>query len=199
MTLYMPPLAKKRHVSGKFSPDTRRVFGKIEGGQNFVTQYKSTHSEPAQRRSQNEHLKPQGVGFLLQNCRTLHEPVCNVRTKNVKNSSNDSNWWPSPTSTEEKQKLPKHSCNTTNRGDYIRHNAVPPLATRHSSNPNCYPSRGIVPVTRLPSDRGPRLLVEHISYQHQYNSRTTPSLPIRGKLHGSFVWDVLHPVSETSS
>ncbi|CAJ0937487.1 unnamed protein product [Ranitomeya imitator] len=38
------------------------------------------------------------------------------------------------------------------------------------------------------SNRLPKLLLEEISFLHQYDSRLTPNEPIRGKRHGGFVW-----------
>ncbi|XP_029449302.1 uncharacterized protein C2orf73 homolog isoform X2 [Rhinatrema bivittatum] len=41
----------------------------------------------------------------------------------------------------------------------------------------------------------PKILQEQISFQHQYDSRTSPNEPIRGKRHGAFVWTEIKPVS----
>ncbi|XP_033106640.1 uncharacterized protein C2orf73 homolog [Anneissia japonica] len=105
-------------------------------------------------------------------------------------------WWPSRTS-EEPLKKTEYSDNTTNRSEYCRipREKWPQHTTRHGSNPNYTPALGIVPVNHLPAENGPRLLVERISYSHQYDSRTKPNEPIRGKLHGSLVWDTLYPVT----
>ncbi|PIK36909.1 hypothetical protein BSL78_26264 [Apostichopus japonicus] len=93
---------------------------------------------------------------------------------------------------------PKYSQNTTSREETMLgiHICVTSGYSSQLKPTQLCNLKGAVPVTHLPSERGPRLLVEHISYQHQYNSRQSPSLPTRGKLHGSFVWDVLHPEPE---
>ncbi|PIK58265.1 hypothetical protein BSL78_04852, partial [Apostichopus japonicus] len=179
-------------------PDTKRIFGRAEeplhGGNQKVTRSED-QIRSREQKTEVTSLRPQGVGFLIQNCRTLQEPVCTIQTKG-RDLNQESKWWPTSSAQAPNSQKPKYSQNTTSRGDYVRHTHLSPLATRHSSNPHNYASKGAVPVTHLPSERGPRLLVEHISYQHQYNSRQSPSLPTRGKLHGSFVWDVLHPEPE---
>merc|ERR1711881_325604 len=43
-------------------------------------------------------------------------------------------------------------------------------------------------LNHMEANKGLKKSVEHISYRHCYNSRTEASEPIRGKLHGSFVW-----------
>ncbi|XP_038073924.1 uncharacterized protein C2orf73 homolog [Patiria miniata] len=213
MTLYMPPLStKKRGGEQKSDPGTKRVFGNYEENLPAAQSHYSTiHSNvlagskfsPAKSRilspARLHKPHPSQVGFLLQDCRLMHEPICDVKpqSKAVSADPEGNMWWKWQVGNGEvvKRTPPKYSYHSTNR-DQFRTPEKPQLGqTRHGSNPGTYASSGIVPVTRLPSEKGPRLLVEHISYDHQYNSRTNPSEPIRGKKHGSIVWDCLHPVS----
>jgi len=213
MTLYMPPLAtKKRGGEQKSDPDTKRVFGNYEENLPVAqSHYSNTHSNVLSRkfspvksrilspaRQHNPH--PSQVGFLLQDCRLIHEPICDVKpqTKEADADPESKMWWKWQVGGDEatpKRTMPKYSYNSSNRDEYRKPERPQLGQTRHGNNPASCASTGIVPVTSLPSERGPRLLVEHISYNHQYNSRTNPSQPIRGKKHGSFVWDCFHPVS----
>ncbi|XP_071791255.1 ciliary microtubule inner protein 6-like [Asterias amurensis] len=210
MTLYMPPLStKKRGGEQKTDSDTKRVFGNYE--ENLPaskSHYSTTHSNiPSRRfspaksrtlsptRQHNPH--PSQVGFLMQDCRLLNAPICDVKPQ-AKEATQDPSgdmWWKwKEGQGEVKKVVPKYSYNSTNRDQFRTPEKAQSGQTRHGSNPSTHTS-GIVPITSLPSEKGPRLLVEHISYQHQYDSRTNPSQPIRGKKHGSFVWDCFHPVS----
>merc|ERR550532_1844050 len=62
-------------------------------------------------------------------------------------------------------------------------------------NPNQEPARGAIPVNFLRKPDGKqKFWKEGISYEHQYNSRLDPQYPVRGKRHGSFVWDEIPQV-----
>ncbi|XP_022086113.1 uncharacterized protein C2orf73 homolog [Acanthaster planci] len=214
MTLYMPPLAtKKRGGMQKSCPDTKRVFGNYEENlPSAQSHYSTIHSnvpaggkfklaEPHPRSPTRQHNPhPSQVGFLLQDCRLLHEPICDVkpRPKAASPDTESNMWWKWRAGSGEEtveRSVPKYSYNSTNRDELRKPEKPQQGQTRHGSNPGSHAATGIVPVTSLQSQRGPRLLVEHISYDHQYNSRTNPSHPIRGKRHGTFVWDCLHPTS----
>ncbi|XP_072031126.1 uncharacterized protein [Amphiura filiformis] len=209
MTLYMPPLSKKKAVESKFNPDTNRIFSNYDAKQttSAKSHNQSTHAgqrHPAGRKSRiigppcQNTPHPADVNFLIQDCRLLHEPICHVKTKVKIFSEDDKHWWPSRTS-EEPHNIPICCESSTNRADFKKLDKVSPSPTRHGYNPHAAPSKGIVPVNHLPAQNGPRLLVERISYQHAYDSRKPSNLPQRGKLHGNFVWDVLHPVDPSSS
>ncbi|XP_071963550.1 ciliary microtubule inner protein 6-like [Antedon mediterranea] len=204
MTLYMPPMLSKRRVITKYNPDTSRIFGNKKADTQFQSHYSATHTgerkPPLEKRppSTNRHHKPhpEKVGFLEQDCRLLHQPICHVATKIEVKEAEENHWWPSRTS-DEPLKKHEYSYSTTNRSDYgdKQSHRYQQQISRHGSNPNSRPANGIVPVTHLPPENGPRLLVEKISYNHQYNARAKPTEPIRGKLHGSLVWDTLYPVN----
>jgi hypothetical protein len=221
MTLYMPPLStKKRGGEQKETQATTRVFGNYDATLPSVqSHYRSIHGKgsarpkgsPAKSRvlspARLHKPHPAQVGFLLQDCRLMHEPICDVQSQTKATTATEADaeadkWWkwtPSRDSTSggaAARPKPKYSYHSSNRDDYRKPEKPQAGQTRHGSNPaSGNLSHGIVPVTSLASAKGPRLLVEHISYDHQYNSRTNPSQPIRGKKHGSFVWDCLHPVS----
>lgn len=216
MTLYMPPLStKKKGGEQKLrDPDSKRVFGNYEENLPAAqSHYTNTHNNvlpnrkfsPAKSRilspARQHNPHPSQVGFLLQDCRLINEPICDVKPQ-VKEELMDpesNKWWkwqsPNGETAPARKTLPKYSYNSSNRDEYRKPVDPKQGQTRHGNNPNSHTSSGIVPITGLPSEKGPRLLLEHISYDHQYNSRTNPSQPIRGKKHGSFVWDCFHPVS----
>lgn len=127
-----------------FSPDTKRIFGRAEeplhGGNQKITRSEDQIRSREQKTEVTSH-RPQGVGFLIQNCRTLHEPVCTIQTKG-RDLNQESKWWPTSSAQAPNSQKPKYSQNTTSRGDYVRHTHVSPLATRHSSNPHNYASKG---------------------------------------------------------
>lgn len=207
----MPPISKKKRVDCRFDPDTRRVFNieehdasDILTGQTHyqnVLQGRQRKGQPAKSvtdcdRINNPH--PKHVSFLRQDVATLHQPICHVKTRLSTTKFQENDWWPSGASNEPLEK-PQYSYDSTMRSNYQHNVAEDTLGlTRHGCNPNVHPAHGIVPVNRLRSKRGPRLLVEHISYEHGYDSRSDPNNPARGKRHGSFVWDVMHPDTPSS-
>ncbi|XP_070577626.1 uncharacterized protein C2orf73-like [Ptychodera flava] len=203
MTLYMPPIARKKRVDEHFSPDSRRVFNTdsddpVSTGQSH---YSATHQGRQRRQLSRRPLSPArknnphpgDVGFLRQDVALLNEPICYVGTKTTRHEQND--WWPSRTSNEPLKKPPYRDDSTMRKDFQYSSESKPSGLTRHGCNPNIHAAHGIVPINHLHSKRGPRLLVEKISYEHQYDSRHSTNNPIRGKRHGSFVWDILHPVT----
>ncbi|XP_054758517.2 uncharacterized protein C2orf73 homolog [Lytechinus pictus] len=208
MTTYMPPMQTKARAE-KAPPhglnSTNRVFGNYDekntrgmyNGSHYARTFKGEKhpSQPQPRLSSaTRHNKPhpEGVGFLIQDCATLHDPICDVKTKV---NPNDAHWWPSRENPNT-NKNPVYTKDTISRSDYKTYKNRPQGQTRHGSNPNTMPAHGPVPVTQLANPTGPRLLMERISYQHGYDSRKTNNLQQRGKLHGNFVWDVFHPTSQ---
>lgn len=205
----MPPLATKKGVDDRPSNfDSRRVFSNYDDklGTAAKSHNQSTHSAQKHPKGAKSRIigppcqnnpHPADVGFLRQDCKVLHEPICHVKTKVNIYGENDKHWWPSRTS-EDPHKVPKYSQNSTNRADYKQWSGITSDG-RHGNNPHKTATSGIVPVNHLPAQNGPRLIVERISYQHGYDSRKSPNQPQRGKLHGNFVWDVLHPVESTKT
>ncbi|XP_071500066.1 ciliary microtubule inner protein 6-like [Diadema antillarum] len=208
MTTYMPPIKRKKRAAN-IPPaglnSTRRVFGNYDGdaqanGSHYATNFQgkrhSSQPKPCVG-SSTRHNKPHpvGVGFLQQDCATLNQPICDVKTKV---DPEDVHWWPSRAN-QNTNTIPVYTKDTVSRGDFRKHADPPPRQTRHGSNPNKVAAQGPVPITNLPNPTGPRLLVEHISYEHGYDSRKADNQPQRGKLRGSFVWDVLHPMAKADS
>ncbi|XP_078000650.1 uncharacterized protein LOC144453251 [Glandiceps talaboti] len=203
MTLYMPPMSRKKKIDDHYDPDSRRVFNTDSEGSSPTgeTHYSSTHHGKQRKQwhmrplspDRNNRPHPGDVGFLRQNVALLNEPICYVDTKGTRREQSD--WWPSRTSSEPMKK-PTYSKASTMRSDYEYSDKSKSAGlTRHGCNPHTDAAHGIVPINGLYPKKGPRLLVEHISYEHQYDSRNSANNPVRGKRHGSFVWDILHPVN----
>lgn len=215
MTLYMPPIARKKRVSGRYNPDSFRV---ISGdAEELHPKFTTTSSEASDFRRETpaggltlpdiynrqtdvlprsvpdyraNRPHPGSCGFLRHNVRVLNEPVCSVYTASSHDEQNL--WWPSRTSNEPLN-VPPQTKDTVYRGDYMQdasERIQSSGSTRHSANLNREPALGTVPVNFLPArDDNKRFFKEKISYEHQYNSRLDPNYPIRAKRHGSFVWE----------
>ncbi|XP_060077540.1 uncharacterized protein LOC132557072 [Ylistrum balloti] len=215
MTLYMPPIARKKRVSGRYNPDSFRVISgdAEELHPKFTTTSSDTTSDfrretpaggltlPNIYNRQTDVLPrsvpdyrvnrphPGSCGFLRHNVRVLNEPVCSVYTASSHDEQNL--WWPSRTSNEPLD-VPPITKDTVYRGDFMQDGdrVQSSGSTRHSANVHREPALGTVPVNFLPArDQNKRFFKEKISYEHQYNSRLDPNYPIRAKRHGSFVWE----------
>jgi len=203
--LFMAPMARKKRVTQKYSPNSYRVISsnaesfplppkptddwyRVKSDFNILGQ---TANQPTPRSSKDHRHNrpnPNAVGFLRQDVRLLNEPVCNVFTSSTRDEQHS--WWPSRVSEDPLHK-PAHTLDTTMRQDFQYKDGVKGSA-RHTFNPNSNAVRGAVPVNNLrEADGSQRVWKEAISYEHQYNSRAEPSYPIRAKRHGSFVWDQL--------
>lgn len=193
-------IARKKPVHEKYQPNSYRVISyEAENWQrpeptttvtttknyNVIGQASDKYFAAVEHRKNRPN--PNHVGFLSQDVRLLNEPVCNVYTDSC--LSEQDHWWPSRTS-DQPLKKPEHTLDTTVRDDFQYRGDKVGGNTRHSSNPNKVPAHGIAPVNLMREKDGKqRFWKEGISYEHQYNSRTDPQYPIRGKRHGSFVWD----------
>ncbi|XP_002735239.2 ciliary microtubule inner protein 6-like [Saccoglossus kowalevskii] len=189
MTLYMPPLSRKGRTDSRYDPDTRRVFNTDDTDTDVTGQTHYQNSLQGRQRKQqivrpssgtrknNPH--PRDVGFLRQDVALLNDPICHVQTRETDHEQPE--WWPSRTSNEPLKK-PPYTYDSTMRCDFKNKvDANNPGLTRHGCNPNIHAASGIVPINHLYPRRGPRLLVEHISYEHQYDSRGQTNNPVRGK------------------
>lgn len=87
-------------------------------------------------RHNNPH--PEGVGFLMQDVATLHDPICDVKTKV---NPNDAHWWPSRENPNT-NKNPVYTKDTINRSDFKTYKDRPKGQTRHGSNPHTVPAQG---------------------------------------------------------
>ncbi|XP_071163861.1 uncharacterized protein [Mytilus edulis] len=218
MTLYMPPLARKKRVPERYNPDSFRVIStnaeddhpKFPGDNKFPVPdreqlkrgvalpdiyNRSTQVLPKEVPDYRVHRPhPNNCGFLRHNVRILNEPICSVYTGETHDEQNL--WWPSRTSDEPLQ-IPPKTKDTIYREGYMRDSPFSARGfTRHEANPNKNAAHGVVPVNFLGATDGQkRIFQEKISFEHQYNSRSDPNYPIRNKFqkyplrHGSFVWD----------
>lgn len=192
-------LARKKQVPEHYNPDSNRIFHPHvddasigDSRQNKLHTERKRKSPPPHPREPERRNCPQPwhSRFLCNNARFLNEPVCVMATNDTDDVQNK--WWPSRTS-DEPLKVPKFCKSTTQRMDFKDHGPIRPIG-RHSSNPNIARTQGILPVNvpKRGAEAGD-VLREKISYLHGYNCRSNPNEPIRGRLHGSFVWD--HVVS----
>lgn len=156
MTLYMPPLQRKKRVPNRYNPDSFRVISdeaettrerfsgnpyysppspeRFEKGISLPNIYnRSTQVLPKSVpdfRANNPH--PRSCGFLRHDVRLLNEPICSVYTSVTHDEQNQ--WWPSRTSDEPLQ-VPGKTKDTVYRSDYMReHNEPLHRTTRHESN-----------------------------------------------------------------
>lgn len=216
MTIYMPPLCRKKKVLDRYDPNSFRVISQYaeDTHSTFGFQHKNEPSEWRKKWLENEGLAlpdiytrktevlphsapdyrihrphPGSCGFLRNNVRLLNEPICSVYTASTADEQHS--WWPSRTSNEPLREPPRTN-DTIYRGDFAEKekSGVSFGSLRHTANPNKEPALGTVPVNFLKARDGKqRLFKEKISYEHQYNSRKDPNYPVRAKRHGSFVWD----------
>lgn len=200
-------MARKKAVPEKYDPNSYRVISQ-EAEVNLENRARNLSSFPgrdwfnvlgqrAGQRPSSEHRhnrpNPKNVSFLRQDVRLLNEPVCNVGTTSTQEQQ--ARWWPHRTS-ETPLGEPDYTRDTTMRDDFRAQDAdAIARQTRHGMNPNQEPARGAIPVNFLRKPDGKqKFWKEGISYEHQYNSRLDPQYPVRGKRHGSFVWDEIPQV-----
>ncbi|KAK7104099.1 uncharacterized protein C2orf73 homolog [Littorina saxatilis] len=216
MTLYMPPLQRKKPVSEKYNPDSFRVISndaetthpKFEPQQYRATFEPPTPSESlfpeiancrrtrvlpkptADYRANNPH--PKSCSFIRTDVRLLNEPVCTVFTKDT--HSQQQSWWPSRPNKGTLEKG-EYTTDTTYRDDFIdTRDLSPPRSTRHASNPNTQPARGIAPVNFLREKDGSQgFYREAVSFEHMYNSRKDPNYHMKTKRHGCYVYSKVDP------
>ncbi|XP_062581229.1 uncharacterized protein C2orf73 homolog isoform X2 [Saccostrea cucullata] len=216
MTLYMPPLQRKKRVPSRYNPDSFRVISNdaetSRERYSGIPDYRPPSPERFKKgislpniysrdtqvlpkalpdfRVHNPH--PRSCGFLRHDVRLLNEPICSVYTSHTHDEQNM--WWPSRTS-DEPLNVPPKTKDTIYRSDYMKEHKEPlHRTTRHESNTKREPALGPVPVNFLTKRDGTqRIFQEKKSYEHDYNSRKDPNYPIRGKRLGSFVWDEMSP------
>ncbi|CAH2255190.1 Hypothetical predicted protein [Pelobates cultripes] len=182
---------KRKKVPNRFIPNTFRIFDenlydvrqKEVPKRHTVRQPEKPYIPRSPSRNNMPH--PYYAKCIRDNVRFLLEPITHMETASTKHRQTE--WWP----TEAEKPLshkPPFDNKTTQRSDFtpIPHSSP---QTRHGCNPNKSSQPGIVPLAS-PESKGkfPQVLLEQTSFKHQYNSRTTPNEPIRGKLHGAFVW-----------
>lgn len=130
---------------------------------------------------------PQSARFLRSNVFKLNKPIPHIATDNT--DSDQNTWWEHSrdgidtgheiaTTLEQTKNMKRKKQAITLNKSYTLPKIV--RATAPDNSPWI--------LNHVAANKGLKDTVEHISYQHQYNSRLHPSEPIRGKLHGSFVW-----------
>lgn len=191
MSTSLPDLmTRKRRVPGK------RIFNAANVLADFIpcSGTPTSYYRQAFQQIGTSHLKvspagcvnrdnPHKVGFLYENPRFINEPICFANTKSTDKKQSD--WWTQCIANKEKL-VPQYKPDTVFRSDYKVIVDPPVRATRFSSKPqqNITGTQGIVPNINSNS-----LHNERISFQHQFDCRT--GRKERGKLHGSFVWDLV--------
>nr|XP_033791619.1 uncharacterized protein C2orf73 homolog isoform X2 [Geotrypetes seraphini] len=190
------------YIGTKTRPNTFRIFhAKVSDVNLGMEWYGPLHpweiKEPSVHpKSPNRHNVPHPyyAKFIENNSRYFNEPVCHMKTADTMNEQGV--WWTCD--------LPKsapyfspYDMQSTQRSDFQELACITSPASRHSMNPNKFPVHGIVPLV-VPKTKStvPKILQEQISFQHELDCRKSPSEPIRGKHHGSFVWTEIKPVSE---
>lgn len=117
--------------------------------------------------------------FLRDNPRFLNEPIRYLLPSEKSNSVAQCLEWIKDKDEDRptlRPSLQPHDCPAK----------VSPLQVRSSKKcAQKEPASGIAPGITT-STKEP--LIEKISFKHAYDSRANPNEPIRGKLHGSFVW-----------
>ncbi|KAL8561109.1 hypothetical protein ACOMHN_033692 [Nucella lapillus] len=215
MTVYMPPLSRKKRVDEKYNPDSFRVISTDAeethpkySPRSYRASFEPTTPDDrlfpdihcgrtrvlpkatADFRANNPH--PKSCAFIRTDVRLLNEPVCTVHTRET--HPQQDRWWPARAN-EGKLEKGEHTQDTIYRNDFMYTNNLAPQASfRHSANPNTTASRGIAPVSFMKEKDGQQgFYKEGLSFEHQYNSRADPNYPIRGKRHGAFVYSKMSP------
>ncbi|XP_076463449.1 ciliary microtubule inner protein 6-like isoform X2 [Babylonia areolata] len=213
MTVYMPPIARKKRVEERYNPDTFRVIsGDAEETHTRYTPrpYRASFEPPTPDerlfpdincgrtrvlprpttdfRANNPH--PKSCSFIRTDVRLLNEPVCTVHTRETHPQQNK--WWPARANEGTLEKG-DHTLDTIYRNDFLYTKDLAPQPTfRHTANPNTTASRGIAPVNFMKEKDGQQgFYKEDLSFEHQYDSRSNPNYPIRSKRHGAFVYSKL--------
>ncbi|CAK8676481.1 unnamed protein product [Clavelina lepadiformis] len=185
MEIYM---ARKKRVPSHYNPNSYRIFDNDVsdaslGDSKMNKAHIERKKEPAPSHPREPDRRncphPWHSRFLRHNIRLLNEPVCTMAT--TVTDSEQNKWWPTE-SVEYQLKVPHQSDDTTQRIDFVNHKSYTGNS-RHSSNPLIIPTKGILPVTtsKTKADAGD-VLLEKISYAHNYNCRLDPSEPRRGKV-----------------
>lgn len=193
MSIYLPPLARKKKVSGRHRHDTYNIFGDFQSGSDLNTTYKKQFPRhnvpPAQLRATSPGRKhkpqPTRMTFLSSNPRFICEPICHARN-NKDDNKNDARWWPADEDLSMEKPVPQYSIASTQRSDYRGSMKLEVRQTRFDCNPtlNTY-ATGIAPLMGENNNYSKKK--EKISYRHQYDCRRTPNEHERGKLHGAFI------------
>jgi len=176
MSIYLPPLARKKRVSGRHRHDTYDILGDFQSVTDHGTSYRkqfTRHNEPpsqlrATSSSRKHKPQPTSMTFLSKNPRFICEPICHAKTQQDSTQSQPS-WWPADENLSTERPTPHYSRASTQRSDFRGLRSVEPIESQIWDGKNMQKK-------------------EKISFRHQYDSRRMPNEHERGKLHGAFIW-----------
>lgn len=187
-------LTQKKRVPEQFHSNTFRIFneklpeslGRERYNHSYV--FRRNSSLLDHQSSPNIHNIPQPyyAKCITTNVRTFNDPIYYMETENQGN-------WRQSAPDSKLQLPPPYSRDSTQRSDFTSLPQTHILNTRYGANPNKSPASGIVP-TASPNAT-PKVLLEKMSFIHQYDSRKWENEPIRGRRHGAFVWTEIRPTS----
>ncbi|XP_042189088.1 uncharacterized protein C2orf73 [Callorhinchus milii] len=200
--MHQPPykhISKKKKVPGCFYPNTFRIFSDdvqdvSMGLERINHEYtiESYEPHPPRPKSPNRHKPhPYYAKFIRTNPRFINEPISHMETEAallkqfpcMPSEPISLKWY-----------LPTYSKDTTQRHDFQSSTCKPNPQTRHGCNPHRFPTFGIVPQVNPEEPQSmPNIFRERISFIHQYDARTWPNEPIRGRRHGAFVQTEINP------
>ncbi|CAF0869619.1 unnamed protein product [Adineta steineri] len=210
-TITYPDIIHKKEVPEKFNPNSYRIISeKIPEHENIPFWYGNSHPAPLYTEPNPTQLPAQvseprnnphaarKVDMVYTNASSFNAPFGIIKTDNVKNE--EGNWWdwsppksetygPRVKTQDEWKKIQESSYRNafTTAGEM---GSYATKKTRYSSNPLHIRTVGVVPITDLKPENLQKInqqLVEGISYEQQYNSRSDTNYPVRGRRHGAFI------------
>ncbi|KAK6300194.1 hypothetical protein J4Q44_G00282920 [Coregonus suidteri] len=178
-----------------WSSNTYRIFdGKIPDRLDPDKVYKF-HSYPKRDPKEYDQLKihntPQmyNAKFIRTNVRFMNAPISHMETEST--MAEQCHWWPNTSYHDVSTQAPYRK-DSTQRKDYQAIQQTHALV-RHGRNNNRVPASGIIPI--LSPIGSPKVLLEHMSFIHQYDSRKLQHQPYQGRRHGALVWSEAGPRS----
>uniref|UniRef100_A0A4W5P8D2 Uncharacterized protein n=1 Tax=Hucho hucho TaxID=62062 RepID=A0A4W5P8D2_9TELE len=188
-------LPRKKKVRESFHSNTYRIFDeKIPDRLDPDKVYK-VHSYAKRDPKEHDQLKihntPQmyNAKFIRTNVRFMNAPISHMETEST--LAEQCHWWPNTSYHDVSTQAPYRK-DSTQRQDYQAIQQTHALV-RHGRNNNRVPASGIVPM--LSSIGSPKVLLEHMSFIHQYDSRKLQDQPYQGRRHGALVWSEAGPWS----
>nr|XP_002125895.1 uncharacterized protein C2orf73-like isoform X1 [Ciona intestinalis] len=171
-------MKRKKTVPTHYSPNSYRIFNSeisdasVKNKPVIIKRVDDVSVHPREPERRNcPH--PWHSRFLSHNVKILNKPICVMA--NSGSQSDQQNWWPHQLY-DEPHVIPPYSYSTTQRADYQKHSSAKPVKL-------------IPPQAISIQQKDSAVLLERISYRHDYNCRLHQNEPNRGKLHGSFVWE----------
>jgi len=206
-------IAAKKKVPTAYTPDSYRIFDykisdtcvpkiksrsatslpEVQNDNGYFGAYASLKGQPGYIKNHPREATrrncphPQSARFLRSNVLKLNEPIPFIATDSTVSDQNS--WFQHTRDDDSSHHKDVATTLEQSRNRRPKKTQIPnrsytlPRITR-SKAPNNNPWI----LNNQAAEAGLKRTVEHISYQHQYNSRLNPNEPRRGKLHGSFVW-----------